>query len=173
METVLRGVGIQLRDSQDEFRDFDEVLEDTASRWDTFSGVQQRAVAQAFAGTHHMNSFMVLMQNFDKALEYVNTAQNASGESMVKYEAYTDSLQGKLAGLDNAFQSLSNTTLSSDFMSGAVEQGTSFLNVITQIIDQIGILNTAAIGLGIIQGKNNSGESTWKSPCIFQMTYAA
>lgn len=45
-------------------------------------------------------------------------------------------------------------------MSGAVEQGTSFLNVITQIIDQIGILNTAAIGLGIIQGKNNSGEST-------------
>lgn len=113
------------------------------------------------------------MQNFDKALEYVNTAQNASGESMVKYEAYTDSLQGKLAGLDNAFQSLSNTTLSSDFMSGAVEQGTSFLNVITQIIDQIGILNTAAIGLGIIQGKNNSGESTWKSPCVFQMTYAA
>ena len=50
METVLRGVGIQLRDSQDEFRDFDEVLEDTASRWDTFSGAQQRAVAQAFAG---------------------------------------------------------------------------------------------------------------------------
>lgn len=50
VETVLRGVGIQLRDSQDEFRDFDEVLEDTASRWDTFSGVQQRAVAQAFAG---------------------------------------------------------------------------------------------------------------------------
>lgn len=46
--------------------------------------------------THHMNSFMVLMQNFDKALEYVNTAQNASGESMTKYEAYTDSLAGKI-----------------------------------------------------------------------------
>lgn len=50
VETVLRGVGIQLRDSQDEFRDFDDVLDDTANRWESFSGVQQRAVAQAFAG---------------------------------------------------------------------------------------------------------------------------
>ena len=50
VETVLRGVGIQLRDSQDEFRDFDEVLDETASRWNSFSGVQQRAVAQAFSG---------------------------------------------------------------------------------------------------------------------------
>nr|DAL75210.1 MAG TPA: minor tail protein [Caudoviricetes sp.] len=50
VETVLRGVGIQLRDSQDEFRDFDDVLADTANRWESFSGVQQRAVSQAFAG---------------------------------------------------------------------------------------------------------------------------
>lgn len=50
VETVLRGVGINLRDTQDEFRDFDEVLDETAGRWNSFSGVQQRAVAQAFAG---------------------------------------------------------------------------------------------------------------------------
>ena len=50
VETVLRGVGISLRDSVNEFRDFDEVLDETASRWNSFSGVQQRAVAQAFSG---------------------------------------------------------------------------------------------------------------------------
>ena len=50
VETVLRGVGISLRSSATEFRDFDEVLDETASRWTSFSGVQQRAVAQAFAG---------------------------------------------------------------------------------------------------------------------------
>ena len=51
VETVLRGVGINLRSSTNEFRDFDEVLAETASRWSSFSGVQQRAVAQAFAGS--------------------------------------------------------------------------------------------------------------------------
>ena len=96
VETVLRGVGISLRSSTNEFRDFDEVLAETASRWNSFSGVQKRAVSQAFAGTHHMNEFMILMQNFPKAQEYMQIATDSSGESMRKYEAYTESAAGKL-----------------------------------------------------------------------------
>ena len=95
VETVLRGVGISLRDSVNEFRDFDEVLDETASRWNSFSGVQQRAVAQAFAGTHHMNEFMILMQQWGNVEKYIAEADNAAGQSMEKYEAYTDSLAGK------------------------------------------------------------------------------
>ncbi|MBC5688223.1 phage tail tape measure protein [Mediterraneibacter sp. NSJ-55] len=95
VETVLRGVGISLRDSQDEFRDFDDVLEETANRWTSLSGVQQRAVSQAFAGTHHMNDFMVLMEQWENVEKYIETADNASGQSIQKYEAYTDSLAGK------------------------------------------------------------------------------
>ena len=50
VETVLRGVGISLRDTDGEFRDFGDVLDETASRWSEFGTVQQRSVAQAFAG---------------------------------------------------------------------------------------------------------------------------
>lgn len=95
VETVLRGVGISLRDTQDEFRDFDEVLDETAGRWNSFSGVQQRAISQAFAGTNHMNEFMVLMQQWGNVEKYIAEADNASGQSMQKYEAYTNSLAGK------------------------------------------------------------------------------
>ena len=95
VETVLRGVGISLRDSVNEFRDFDEVLDETASRWNSFSGVQQRAVAQAFSGTHHMNEFMILMQQWGNVEKYIAEADNASGQSLEKYEAYTDSLAGR------------------------------------------------------------------------------
>lgn len=95
VETVLRGVGISLRDSVNEFRDFDEVLDETASRWNSFSGVQQRAVAQAFSGTHHMNEFMILMQQWENVEKYITEADNASGQSLEKYEAYTDSLAGR------------------------------------------------------------------------------
>ena len=70
VETVLRGVGISLRDSANSFRDFDKVLDETANNWSNYSDVQQRAIASAFAGTHHMNEFIVLMENYDKALEY-------------------------------------------------------------------------------------------------------
>lgn len=50
VETVLRGVGISLRDTDGEFRNFGDVLDETAEKYSEFGTVQQRAVAQAFAG---------------------------------------------------------------------------------------------------------------------------
>ena len=174
VETVLKGVGISLRDTDGEFRNFGDVLDETAERWSEFGTVQQRSVAQAFSGTHHMNDFMVLMQQYSKAQEYMQIADDASGSSMEKYSAYTDSLEGKLEGLKSTFESLSNTVLDSNLLKGGIDSGTQMLNTIDNITSSIGLLNTAAIGLGIFQGKNNSGESTWDSPhAFFKTTYAA
>ena len=149
VETVLRGVGISLRSSATEFRDFDEVLDETASRWSSFSGVQQRAVAQAFAGTNHMNEFMVLMQQWGNVEKYIQTADESSGESLEKYEAYTDSIEGKLEGLKNSAQTLSTTALDSDFFKVAIDGATTFLNILTQILD---VGNGIPVVLGAIGG---------------------
>ena len=94
-ETSLRNVGIQLRESTGEFRDFDEVLDEVAANWQNYSEVTQRSIASSLAGTHHMNEIMVLMQNYSDVQKYMNEAANSSGTSMQKYEAYTDSLAGK------------------------------------------------------------------------------
>lgn len=174
VETVLRGVGISLRDTDGEFRNFGDVLDDTAARWSDFGTVQQRAVAQAFSGTNHMNDFMVLMQQYSKAQEYMQIADDASGTSMEKYGAYTDSLEGKLEGLKSTFESLSNTVVNSDFLKGTIDTGTQALDIFDKVTNSLGMINTAAVGLGIFQGKNNSGESTWDSPhAFFKTTYAA
>ena len=149
VETVLRGVGISLRDTQDEFREFDEVLDETAGRWNSFSGVQQRAVAQAFAGTNHMNEFMVLMQQWENVEKYITEADNASGQSMEKYEAYTDSLAGKIEGFTNSFQAMSSSILNSDVFGILIDGASGFLNVLTQIINVGGGL---PVVLGAIGG---------------------
>lgn len=131
-------------------------------------------VGESNRSTHHMNDFIVLMEQWSNVEKYIDTANNASGESMQKYSAYTDSLQGKLEGLENSFQSFSNTALSSDIFKGFVSSGTSALNILTSFVDQFGLLNTAMIGLGMFQGKTGSGKSTWKSSRIFfKMDYAA
>ena len=174
VETVLRGVGISLRDTDGEFRNFGDVLDETAERWSEFGTVQQRSVAQAFSGTHHMNDFMVLMQQYSKAQEYMQIADDASGTSMEKYSAYTDSLEGKLEGLKSTFESLSSTVLNSDALKGFVSGGTEVLGLIDKLTNSLGVMGTVAVGAGIFQGKNNSGKSTWDSPhAFFKMTYAA
>lgn len=149
VETVLRGVGISLRDTQDEFKDFDLVLSETAEGWKTFSGVQKRAVAQAFAGTHHMNEFMVLMEQWGNVEKYIDIANNASGESMEKYEAYQESISGKIEGFENKFQSLSTSLLSSDVFGFLVDSGTSFLGVLDGILNKFGSFSSL---LGLFSG---------------------
>ena len=94
-ETSLRNVGIELRESTGEFRDFDEVLDEVAANWQNYSEVTQRSIASSLAGTHHMNEIMVLMQNYSDVQKYMNEAADSAGTSMQKYEAYTDSLAGK------------------------------------------------------------------------------
>ena len=59
VESVLSGYGIALRDSNSEFRNFGDVLDDVAGRWDTFGTVAQRAIAVAFSGTRQQEKFLL------------------------------------------------------------------------------------------------------------------
>lgn len=158
VETVLRGVGISLRDTQDEFKDFDVVLSETAEGWTRFSGVQKRAVAQAFAGTNHMNEFMVLMEQWDNVEKYIDIANNASGESMKKYEAYQDSISGKIEGFNNKVQSLSTSLISSDVFGFLVDSGSSLIGVLDTILNKFGSFSSL-LGLlsGTVLSKNGLG----------------
>lgn len=149
VETSLRNVGIELRESTGEFRDFDNVIDEVANNWDNYSEVTQRSIASSFAGQHHINDFMVLMQNYDNALQYMQTAQESSGTSMEKYEAYTTSLAGKIEGLKNSFQALSTATVNSDLFGTLIEGATGLSNVLTGLIDQFGAIPTI---MGIVGG---------------------
>ena len=85
--------------------------------------------------THHMNEIMVLMQNYSDVQKYMSEAADSAGTSMEKYEAYTDSLAGKLEGFSNSFQTMSSTFLNTNLFGGLIDSGTNFLNILTQILD--------------------------------------
>lgn len=171
VETSLRNVGIELRESTGQFRDFDEVLDETASRWSTFSEVTQRSIASSFAGTHHMNEFLVLMQNYSKAQEYMQIATDSSGESLKKYEAYTESAQGKIEGFKNSFQTLSTTTLNADIFKGVVDGGTAFLNILTKIMDVGGGLPTITASIAGIMSAKGKGKQNNNCRSLNALSY--
>lgn len=165
VETSLGNVGIALRETTGEFRDFDEVLDQVAANWSSYSEVQQRSIASSLAGTNHMNEIFVLMQNYAQVQEYMNEAADSAGTSMQKYEAYQNSLSGQLEGLKNQFQDTATTILDSDFLGGLVEGGTSALNIITQIIDKLGILGTLfTVGGGIAGAKGHGLNHSIQAP---------
>lgn len=148
VETVLRGVQINLRDTNNSFRDFDEVLDETASRWDSFSDTQQRAVASAFAGTHHMNEFIVLMENYGKALEYTEVSMNSSGEAMEKFDDYQESVAAHTELFNKSLQDLANTAIDSGLVNFFIDLGTFGVKALEGILDTLTPLGTLLTGLG-------------------------
>lgn len=93
IEKVLNKLGISMRDTNLEFREFDDVLEDIAAKWDLYDNVTQNAIATAMAGTRQRESFLVLMENMDKYHELITESQNSSGTAEEKYLSYQESLQ--------------------------------------------------------------------------------
>lgn len=157
VETVLRGVGINLRDSMNSFRDFDEVLDETASNWNNYSEVQQRAIAQAFSGTHHMNEFIILMENYDTALKYTETSLGSTGQAMEKFEAYEESIAGHTEKFKNAFQDLSNSVIDSGLINFFIDLGTTGIKAVDGLVDALGGLGAIGVIGGGILGAKNAG----------------
>ena len=142
VETVLGELGIKLRDLDGQFRNSGDVLDEVASRWESFDSVAQHAIATAFAGTRQQEKFIVLMENYGSALGYAETAANSAGTAMEKYSAYTDSIEGKVNSLKAAFEELSVAVLNSELITDTVEFITWLLEALSGLVDAIGGLNT-------------------------------
>ena len=155
VEATLNGMGIQLRDSNEEFRNFAEVLDEVAAKWDTMSSVQQRAVARSFAGTRQQEKFLVLMEGYDQAMEYAAISTDSAGTATEKYGVYLDSIEAKMNAFQSSTYNLADTVFNSDDVGNVVEAGTSILNAITRGGVALGALPPAglAVGLGVFVKK--------------------
>lgn len=152
VETVLNNIGVQLRSSTNEFRDFDDVLDDTAKRWDNLSSVQQAAVSKAFAGQRQANRFKLLMENYDTALKYEKIANESSGTAMQKFnDAYLNSIEAKQKSLQASFEGLSVNLISRDSINGILEA----TQALVEFLDKTNLLKGALAGLatgGLLKG---------------------
>ena len=134
VEKVLGKLGIQLRDEQGLFRNFADVLDETAANWDNYTNVQQHAIATAFAGTRQQEKFIILMRDYGKALDYAAVAADSAGTAQEKFnDAYMDSIEAKINGLTAAWEKFSMTILDSDLVKGFVTVLTGLANALTAI----------------------------------------
>ena len=95
VEKVLSKVGIRVRDTNQDFRDAQDILDDVAARWESFTDLEKAGITTAAAGTRQRENFLALMENYDKALELENSALNSNGKAMQKYAVYQDSIAAK------------------------------------------------------------------------------
>ena len=149
VETVLKSIGIQIRETSGTYRDFSDVLDDVAGRWDSLSQVEQNAIATAMGGTYQRENFLVLMQNYDQALELTATSMNSAGTAAEKYQAYQESLDAALNRVTSTLDTLATSVAGSGFLTGLVNVGNEILKVVTHAEVLIPLLS--AIGMTALQ----------------------
>lgn len=165
VETTLKHFGIALRDSEDEFRNFSDVLDDVYTKWDQFTNIDKRAIANAFAGTRQQENFLVLMENYGAALEYAGVAADSAGTALEKFSAYEDSIGAKAASFTAAMESLTMDTVDPGLVKDLIDAGTAIVG----FVEQTGLLKSALVALGagatlkgvkmIVDGFNSAKDS--------------
>lgn len=148
-EKVLKKIGISMRDSNDQFKDSESILDDVANKWNTLDSNSKKATATAMAGTYQYNKFIAMMDNWDKVEKFTNTAFNSDGTANKKFEDnYLNSLEAKTNALKASMESLATNLISDDMYSGVLD-GTK---VITDFVDKTNLLKGTLAGLGTAGG---------------------
>lgn len=109
IEKVLGKVGIRIRENAQEFRDFGDVIDELSEKWQKYDSVTKNAIATAMAGVRQRESFLVLMENKDRADELEDVSSLSRGTADTKYAAYEQTLMAAKADLQTSLQSLAKS----------------------------------------------------------------
>lgn len=140
VDDALERVGIQLRDSQGQFRNLDSVILELSTKWDRLDRMEKANISTAIAGTRQRNIFLALMDNFNKKTEdgisvqqLLNEQMNSSGLAAERYEIYLESLEAAQNKMTVAWQEMWETTVRADWVKSFYEGSAAVLDLVTEL----------------------------------------
>lgn len=74
VDKALKSVGINLKDTNGQFRNLDDVFLELSSKWSTLDRNTQRYIATTAAGSRQQSRFIAMMEDYERTMELVETA---------------------------------------------------------------------------------------------------
>lgn len=122
----------------DTFKSTYQIMKELAAVWDDLTDITRANILEKVAGKRNANVVSSLLENFDVAEDAVKSAADSAGSALAENEKYLDSINGKVAQFQAAFEALSAAFISSDFIKGFVSSGTDALEILTKLVDILG-----------------------------------
>ncbi len=156
-EKSLRSVGVQVRDSANEFRDLTDIMSDLGEVWDSLSSVEKSNVGFQVAGTRQLNVLNSLFGSWESYSSIIEGIDKRTGETLKNQEVYADSLNGHLGNLESTAQSVWSNLVESKTVKSGIDLLTGLLNIVDKITDASGSLGTVGLGASLFAGFKNVG----------------
>ena len=152
--------GVDILTATGEYKSTYEILRDIADVWENMNDMDQAALLELISGKRNSSVIAAILQNPTELKEAFEDANNAQGSALKENEKYLDSIQGKIDQFNNAVQTLWSNTLDSDVVKFFVDLATQLV----KIVDAVGPLNIALVGLVAFLEKNYGVFSNFFAP---------
>ena len=118
-------------------------MEEIASKWDTYSSVQQSGIATSLAGVRQRENIITLFENWDLVKKYEDISANAYGTAVEKMEAYSQGVEAARKRVQAAWEGFALVINES----GALE--TAF-NALATAIENLHLIVLSVIGALVV-----------------------
>ena len=140
--TALHKVGIEIKDTDGELKDMDDILDEMGTKWNTWSRETQIALAQTVAGVRQYTQLMTLMNNYDFYKENVERAKNSEGSLQEQADIYAESWDAAKDRVKTSLQAIYKSLINDQFF-------IEFNNGISTLLDGV---NGFIKGMGGVKG---------------------
>ena len=142
VDKALKSVGISIKDTNGQFRDLDDVFLELSSKWKSLDRNTQRYIATIAAGSRQQSRFIAMMEDYDRTMELVTTAQDSAGRSEQQFAKYQDTVEYKVNQLKNSWEQFRTSLIDSDVFKRVIEW-------LTKVVDKMNEIGpTKILGIG-------------------------
>lgn len=129
MEVLFSKLGLSVYKTDGSLKNTYEILKDLAPVYKEATAAEKAYITETIAGKYQAQNAAAILNNFETALAATETALNSEGSALNENAKYIDSIEGKVNNLKSAFEELSQTLISSDFIKSVVDLGTTLLRI--------------------------------------------
>lgn len=148
MEALFSKLGLSVYKADGSLKNTYDILKDLAPVYQEATAAEKAYITETIAGKYQAQNAAAILNNFQAAIEATETALNSEGSALNENAKYMDSIEGKVANFNSAFEELSQSLISSDFIKGVVEFGTALLKVANSDMGQF-ITSATALTVGL------------------------
>lgn len=156
-DTIQDLSNVDIMTDNGDFKSTYEIMDGIYEEWKEMRDTDKASLLETIAGKNRASEVSALLNNWEQVRSAMQAATDAEGTASAENEKYMQSLKGHLDTLTAAWQALSNSFLSSDFLSGALEGLTSFLSGLDAVINKVGVLPTLIGGITAALSVKNVG----------------
>lgn len=156
-EKSLRSIGVEVRNSADDFEDLSNTMSDIGEKWDSLTDVQKAKLGYDIAGTRQLNILNSLFGSWQQYSSIMEDIDKRTGETLENQEIYAKSVKGHLGDLESTAQSVWNNLIESKTIKSGIDLLNGLLTVLDNTTSALGELGTVGLGVGLFAGFKNVG----------------